>query len=41
MSERIELQQHGRFFAAQRRSGHWCLAVSDLADPSRRMMGHQ
>jgi hypothetical protein len=23
MNERSEFQQHGAFFAAQRRSGHW------------------
>jgi hypothetical protein len=28
MSERSELHHYGAFFAAQRRSAHWCLVMS-------------
>ncbi len=35
MSERSELQRHGAFFDAQRRSGHWCPVSSEAA--ARRM----
>jgi hypothetical protein len=41
MSERSELQQHGAFFAAQRRSGHWCTAASELPHASKDWMLHQ
>jgi hypothetical protein len=41
MSERSELQQHGAFFAATRRSAHWCTAASEMRDGSNDWMVHQ
>jgi hypothetical protein len=41
MSERSELQQYGAFFAAPRRSAHWCPAASVLLDVSHDWMVHQ
>ena len=41
MSERSELEQHGAFFAAQRRSAHWCLMSAGRASPSHDSMVHQ
>ena len=41
MSERSELQQHGAFFAAQRRTVHWCPVVSPTINVSNDWMVHQ
>jgi hypothetical protein len=41
MSERSELHQHGAFFAAQRRSAHWCTTAAATRDVSNDWMVHQ
>ncbi len=41
MSERSELQQHGAFFGAKRRSVHWCTAEIDPVKDVHESMVHQ
>ena len=41
MSERSELQHHGAFFGAQRRSAHWCPVEIDPVEHVHESMVHQ